>query len=105
MLKLVCCVRVRSQRQTRANPENVVYFRQMSRPERQRFEVSKSSRQKNSQKHKLSPKPKADVRKYKRSGRSHNQETKSKVENQDKINRQGLGRLVNKNKGCRRESQ
>ena len=30
-----CYVRVRSQTQTRANPENVVYFRQMPRPGRQ----------------------------------------------------------------------
>ena len=65
-LHLDCYIRVRSQTQTRANPENIVYFRQMSRPGRQRFEVSKNSRQNNSQKHELSPKPKTDLLKYKR---------------------------------------
>ena len=39
----------------------------------------------------VNSKPKADVRKYKRAGRSRNQDTKSKVENQESemlINRQ-----------------
>ena len=60
------------------------------------------------QKHELSLKPKTDVLKYKRAGRSCNQENqnqKSKTKNFRLSDYQGLGRLVNKNKGCQRESQ
>ena len=87
--------------QTRANAENVVYFRQDLSPGSQRS-VGQIDRQKNNQKASLSQKPKirkAKVQMGRQESKSKNKSKSQNHESEMRINQKGLSKLEIKTKG------